>query len=44
LIEAWAFRFRAGNNIGVFVRNFISALFGHFAEVKQLSFEMLVAS
>jgi hypothetical protein len=43
LIEAGSFRSGTGNNVCVFVRNFVSALLGHFAEVEQLCFKVLVS-
>jgi hypothetical protein len=43
LIEAGSFHSGTGNNVCVFVRNFVSALLGHFAEVEQLCFKVLVS-
>jgi hypothetical protein len=42
LIEARSFRSGTGNNACVFVRNFVSALLCHFAEVVKLRLRMLV--
>src|SRR5271156_1054175 len=44
LVESRSLRFRPGNYVGILTHNFVSALFGHFAEVEQLCFKMLVSS
>ena len=44
LIESRSLRSVPRNDICVFVHNFISALFGHFAQVVELRFKMLVCA
>jgi hypothetical protein len=44
LVEPGSLRFAPRNYVSVLLHDFISTLFGHFAEVKQLGFKMLVAS
>jgi hypothetical protein len=44
LVETRTLRFAPRNYVAVLMHSFISALFGHFAEVEQLCFQMLVAS
>jgi hypothetical protein len=44
LIESRSLRSAPRNDVCVFVGNFISILFGHFAQVEQLCFKMLVSS
>src|SRR5580692_24710 len=44
LVESWPLRLRTGNYVGVLAHDFASALFGHFAEVEQLGFDVLVSS
>ena len=43
LIESRSLRSALRNDVAVLLHDFISALFGHFAEVEQLCFKMLVA-
>jgi hypothetical protein len=42
LVESMSLRFAPRNYVAVFQHNFIPALFGHFAQVEQLCFQMLV--
>src|SRR5580698_7216916 len=43
LVKSRSLRLRTRNYIGILAHDFASALFGHFAQVEQLRFKMLVS-